>query len=114
MPGGPPSFHITGNLIIKNEGTYEIEELNLNEIILTQEDKPVYGFEPIFESINKNILGKNLAAGEEKVFHFGVKKGLEVRPELDSEKSITARLIFSSGEKIFEYVIPDIKIEKAY
>jgi len=114
MPGGPPSFHITGDLTIKNLESYEIKELNLIEIILIQKDKPVYRFEPVFESINESMSGKNLEAGEEKEFRFGVKSGLEVKPELNSEKSITVRLIFNSGEKIFEYSIPDIKIEKTY
>ncbi|MDO8549967.1 MAG: hypothetical protein Q7S39_07455 [Ignavibacteria bacterium] len=114
MPGGPPSFHITGNLTIKNEESYEIKELNLNEIILTQQDIPLYHFEPLLEPVNENISGKNLEAGEEKEFRFGVKSGLEVKPELDSEKPITARLVFNSGEKIFEYVIYNIQIEKAY
>ncbi len=114
MPGGPASFHITGNLTIKNEESFEIKELILKEIILTQEDKPVYSFEPILESVSENKAGENLTGGEKKEFRFGVKTGLEVKPELDPEKTITARLIFNSDEKKFEYVIPDIKIEKAF
>ena len=114
MPGGPASFHITGNLKVKNLESYDIKELNLNEIILTQEDKPVYRFEPVLESLNENIPGKTLTVGEEKEFRFGVKTGLEVKPELDSEKTVTVHLAFSSGEKIFEHLISDIKIEKAY
>jgi hypothetical protein len=114
MPGGPSSFHIIGNLTIKNLEPNEIRELNLIEIILTQENKDVYSFEPSFESINENAPDKNLKAGEEKDFRFGVKTGLKIKPELESGKTITAGLIFVSGEKVFEYIIPDIGIEKAY
>ncbi len=114
MPGGKPTFHISGNLAIKNEETFKIKKIGLKEIILLQDDNPIYKFNPLFEPVNEDTSDKELKIEETKDFHIGLRSGLSIATELDSERPINAKLFFVSDEKTFEYNILNIRIEKAY
>jgi len=114
MPGGKPTFHISGNLAIKNEETFKIKKIGLKEIILLQDDNPIYKFNPLFEPVNEDTSNKELKIEETKDFHIGLRSGLSIATELDSERPINAKLFFVSDEKTFEYNILNIRIEKAY
>jgi hypothetical protein len=114
MPNDSPSFHITGVVKIKNEESYNIIGINLSEIIILQDNEPLYFIEPVFEPVSTDKTIKKIEAGKVIEYRFMVKNGLEIKPELDPDKIISAKLRFLSREKQFEYIIPDIFIEKAY
>jgi hypothetical protein len=114
MPPGPASFHITGTLSVANEEEYEIAGLSLNEITIFQENESIYFFKPEFETEDDNSKPVVIKAGEVINYRFYKKNGLIVKENLDPEKRISANLKFNLRDNVFEYVIPDIQIEKAY
>lgn len=113
MPGGPSSFHITGNLRITNHEDLQIDNISIKEAIVSQNGNIIYKFSPEFETIHPEE-DFSLRKNEVKEFRFNTTSRLSVSPELDADKLIDAKLIFKSGDKIFEYVINNITIEKAY
>jgi hypothetical protein len=113
MPGGPSSFHITGNLRITNDDNSSVNNITLSEVIIYQDNAVIYKISPVFETIHREedyFLKKN----EVKEFRFSTDSRLSISPELESDNSIDAELIFSSEGKTFEYIIKDILIEKTY
>lgn len=114
MPGGPSSFHITGNLIITHNEWESNDDIVLKNIIITQEEEPLYRFEPVFEPVPEQEVDLKTRKENDKHFRFMVKSGLKISPDLNSEKTIDAKLIFNFGDTIFEYSITDIFVEKTY
>jgi hypothetical protein len=113
MPGSPSSFHITGNLRITNSGNAAVDNISLIEITISQNNFVIYKFSPEFETIHPEE-DHSLRKNEVKEFRFNTNTRLSISPELKADKTIDAKLIFSSGGRTSEYMIKDIVIEKAY
>jgi hypothetical protein len=112
MPGSPPSFHITGNLRIMNYRDGSINDLSLNEIVITQDNNVIYKFKPAFETIH-SFEDYSFKKNEVKEFRFSSSR-LSIAQELNADKTIDAGLSFTSGGKTLEYMISDITIERTY
>ena len=113
MPGSPGSFHIAGEIKLKNEKCCEIKNLQLSTITLTQLDKKLYSFVPEFTAKIEN--GDNAIPSETEInFLFYTKSGLPINKELDVELPVKLIMLFKENEDSFLYEIENIKVEKVY
>ncbi len=115
MPGinMKPSFHFTGEVIIKNNSSDIIKNLNLQEIEIYTDSILVYQFSPKF--LNKeNDSTNSILSSEEKTFSFSSPKGLILKNELNQKKMCNALLKFSAEGATIECKIKNIQIEKVY
>ncbi len=113
MPGGPGSFHITGEIKMKNQGEQEVDSLSLSKISILQNDKQIYSFTPIFKSKIES-KSNELMVGEEKDFLFYTQTGLSINNELNTDLPIKIVLFFNYGSSVLPYEIKDLKVEKIY
>lgn len=113
MPGGPGSFHISGEIKVKNEEKFLIKNLSLSKLTVIQNEKKIYDIVPVMlpkiESEDQDIR-----IDDEKDFHFYTKSGLAISKDLKEENSINLILMFTGDNKIYLHQIDNIKIEKVY
>lgn len=109
MPGGPGSFHITGEYSIKNTELTDFSDVRLSRIKVFQGENELYSFQPEseFESIT-------LSSNEERMNKFFVRDHLKINPDLDSERNIDVLFEFTADGKVFCITKENIPIEKAY
>ena len=113
MPGGSASFHISGEIKMKNDENQEITDLKLTTIKVFQSNKLMYSFTPQF---SPKIKGEEflIPAKSERDFLFSSKSRLSVSKNLNAEQPILIKLLFKGKEKSFLYQMENIKIEKVY
>jgi hypothetical protein len=112
MPGGPGSFHIAGEITVKNNEEFNIDSLQLVRVNIFQNDKVIYSFVPFFNLLNDQV--KELKINDEKKYLFGTDKMLEIKKLLDESQNVNAELEFLYDKKSFSYLIKEIKVEKVY
>jgi hypothetical protein len=112
MPGGKPSFHLSGEIEIKNTGDEIVSTLNLDQIAIYNNTTDVYKFKPVFnnkkEAADNDILPK---AQKDYFIASPDKINTDKFKNLDSIKLL---LSFSSGGKRFEFETDNIKIQRVY
>ena len=105
MPGGPGSFHILGQYSISSELNPEL--IQLKEIIVLSNEKQIYKITPITE-INYTISKKK------NEFSFYSDNHLKIAEEIRYKNEISAIMVFTSGDEIFEKIISQIELTRAY
>ncbi len=114
MPGGPGSFHSSGEILLRNNESYDIKKISLISISIKQRDVQLYNFVPIFLTKDENdetyLLKKT-----EKEFSFRNPSGLPIKRELESDLPIKISLKFKEeNDYYFHFEIENIKVEKVY
>ena len=113
MPGGPGSFHFSGNFVVKNLGKCKVDSLSLNKVSVIQNNNELYSIIPVFKS---KTDGDNheLDREGEKEFDFYTSSGLTIKKELDASLPIKLILMLTDSNSVFAYEVENIKIEKVY
>ncbi len=106
MPGGGAKFNISGKADLQPSTKYDFKTIKLKNISIVQKGKQVYLINPTVRILQKNDLTKKIA--------FSTIRGLGLVPQLNPEKPVTIKLIFSDGSNKFAYEIDNVKIEKIY
>jgi hypothetical protein len=121
MPGSSPSFHITGEVRIKNQDKDIAANLILQEIIIYRNNEEIIKFIPLFKYENNpgnldtnDQINYNIKPGEEKNFSFNTNGNIKVNKELQDTQTADAVLKFSSAGKLYDYRIENIKVERIY
>lgn len=113
MPGGPGTFHIAGEIKLRNEESCEVRNLQLSNITVAQLDKKLYSFAPAFTPKIEN--GDSvIPPGIEKDFLFNTNSGLPINKELDINLPIKLIMLFREDDNSFLYEVENIKVEKVY
>lgn len=107
MPGGPGSFHVTGE--------YEFDEaekgnLSLLKIIVFFDDKTIY-------EINSDNFSNELQPGESyqiTKFRFYTKSGLKLNEMIRTVEKINVKLIYDFDGELIEMIVNDIYVTRAY
>jgi hypothetical protein len=113
MPGGPGSFHISGEIKIKNSGTCKIDSLNMPKISILQNNKEIYSIVPVFKSKAEGDK-QELEREEEKEFVFYTQSGLTIKNELDAGLLIKLILMLTDSDSVFTHEVENVKVEKVY
>ncbi len=107
MPGGPGSFHITGE--------YEIDKIELDKLLL--KNVIVYSESKIIYNINLANLSNELQA-DEKIqklkYRFYIQPGLKLNDSIRIVETIDIKLIFEFNGKEIEKMINDVYLTRAY
>jgi hypothetical protein len=112
MPGGKPSFHLSADIKIKNNSNVPVTNLTLHQIVVYEDTNKIEGFKPVFVN-RKDDSDNNFIPGEVKDFSITAPDRVNFE-KLYKLKEINLLLQFSSGDKMFEYMINNVKIERVY
>ncbi|MEO8233474.1 MAG: hypothetical protein ABI638_14415 [Ignavibacteriota bacterium] len=107
MPGGPGSFHITGEYEIDKT---ELEKLTLKKVIVYSENKIIY-------DINSANLSNELQVDEKshkQKHRFNIQPGLKLNDSIRIVETIDIKLIFEYNGREIEKMINDIYLTRAY
>ncbi len=114
MPGtSPGKFHITGEITLKNKGSDEIKNIELNNITVYANDEVVYTLTPYFSPKSKKD-NYNLGINEDKIFSFGSDNVLKIDERLEKNNKIDIRLEFISEQGSIYFRFYNIEVERAY
>jgi len=114
MPGpSPGKFHLTGEITLKNRGSDEIKNIELNNVTIYSNEEVVYTLTPYFiPKIKKDDY--NLGINKEKEFSFGTDNVLKIDERLEKNNKIDTKLDFISKQGSIYFRLHDIEVERAY
>lgn len=114
MPGtSRGKFHLTGEITLKNRGSDEIKNIELNNITVYSNEDVVYTLTPYFSTKNKKD-NYNLGINKEKIFSFGSDNVLKIDERLDINNLINIKLEFISEQGNIHFTFREIEVERAY
>jgi hypothetical protein len=114
MPGvSPGKFHLTGEVTLQNQSDEEINNISLDNITVYSSEQIIYSFKPYFTH-KTEIDNLNLKTGMDKVFDFGMEKGLKIHKRLADNKIININLSFVSDKGSYSYSVDSVEVEEAY
>lgn len=112
MPGGPGSFHISGEFELLPELHNPDVNFELSTISVYSDGKLVYDVVPV---VNPKYLNKENNNSEEgTVFQFGTNPGLEIDERLMANNIISAEFHFTIGETSIVKTVTNIEITRAF
>jgi len=114
MPGtSRGKFHLTGEITLKNRGSDEIKNIELNNITVYSNEDVVYTLTPYFSTKNKKD-NYNLGINKEKIFSFGSDNVLKIDERLEINNLINIKLEFISEQGNIHFTFREIEVERAY
>ena len=114
MPGtSPGKFHLTGEITLKNNGSDEINNIELNNITVYSNKEVVYTLVPYFSPKNKED-NYHLGITMEKEFSFGTDNVLKIDEQLEKNNKIDIKLEFISEQGSIYFGFHNIEVERAY
>lgn len=115
MPGGPGSFHLAGEMKVKNEESSEIKNLVISDISIFLADTKLYSFTPTFSIINGITENVSLKLNEERIFSFSTKEGLRINKAAGDSTSVDIFITLKAENgKFHVYQIQQVNIQKVY
>jgi hypothetical protein len=91
MPGGPGSFHLSGELEIHSNPENVVIDLNIKEIIVYSGEQLLYRFKPVFQ-YSRTEPDFSLNNKKIEVYQFFTEKGLEIREVLMGNNLINVEM----------------------
>ena len=114
MPGvSPGKFHLTGEVSLQNIADEEVKNINLDNITVYSSEEVIYSFKPYFTHKMEGD-NYNLKKGMDKVYAFGIEKGLKIDGRLDKNKFINVKLKFLADKGSYSYSVDSVEVGKAY
>ena len=107
MPGGPGSFHITGEYEINKSVA---EDLKLKKIIVYADSRNIYDIQSgkFTSEFQVDEKSQNLK------YRFNIQPGLKLNDSIRIVEKIDIKLIFDYSDKEFEKMINDVYLTRAY
>lgn len=112
MPGGRHSFHLSGDIKIKNNSDEPVTNIELQQIAIFNDTLEILKFKPIFNG-GSDKSGYNIQPKDEKDFSITAPDKINI-DKLNDLKVVSLLLKFSSEDKTFDYKIDSVKIERVY
>ncbi len=107
MPGGPGSFHLTGEYESMNDF---ILKSKLTTIKVYSESELIYEIKS--ENINCELqIGQNIQALRNR---FNIRGGLKLNERIQTTEKLDVKLIFELNGDLFEKNVNDIVLTRAY
>lgn len=113
MPGGPGSFHLSGEFSLLRENQ-EVEcEISIEKIQVYYSDKLIYTFKPVMQ-YSRTEQDSNQPKHLMKVYQFFTETGLEILEPMMAAEFIDVELLFKVDDKnVFER-INEVELTRAY
>ncbi len=104
MPGAKPRFHVTGELEILDDPSYDLEQIKIIEVTILQDNRMVFMFKP---KVKEDIVN------DTKIIIFSTVRGLLLNAALNEQKQIDIMIEFDDGSTTLKYIISKVNVEKA-
>ena len=113
MPGGPGSFHLSGEFAVYSDNDNMIMELDLKEVSVFSKEDLLYRFKPV---VNYSRTEPDYSTDPKKieVYQFFTESGLEIREVLMGENLINIELTFNVDDDEMTMTVNDIELTRAY
>ncbi len=113
MPGGPGSFHLSGEFTLFQENDEIHYQIEIKKISVYTKNKLIYTFKPElhFSGTEPDISAVNKIA---KVYQFFTGSGLEISEQIMAAESIDVELHFILNKQNIIFQLNDIELTRAY
>lgn len=113
MPGGPGSFHLSGEFAVYSDTDNMIMEVDLKEVSVFSKEDLLYRFKPVF---NYSRTEPDYSPDPKKIdlYQFFTESGLEIREVLMGENLINIELTFNVDDDEITMTVNDIELTRAY
>lgn len=113
MPGGPGSFHLSGEAAVYSESDNMIINIELNEVSVYFKNDLLYAFKPVFKYSRTE---PDYSPDEKRieVYQFYTESGLEIREVLMGDNLINVELIFKIDDEEIRKSMNDVEVTRAY
>lgn len=107
MPGGPGSFHITGEYEIDKSFS---KDLKLMKLIVSTDNKTIYDIK------SGNIVNELQAdeTDQKLKYRFNTQPGIKLNESIRIVEKINLKLVFNFNGNIIEKMISDVYLTRAY
>ena len=111
MPGSMSTFFVTGSFNITNTSDSTINSLQIIKCLVSQNNDIIYNLIPDLKDTLGSLLSMKPGQSKKGIF---TSKGVELKNEFNTDKTVDLRIILFSTNKTKEVLIPRIKITKVY
>jgi hypothetical protein len=108
MPNSDGKLHVSGIVGVNENFDYDINFIRLQDVVIKQDSKMLFMIKPIVQ------LDPNLSNNNKKIFRFSTSSGMSLNPEVDLNKNCDLEFHFYDGNKLYKYLVDNVKIEKTY
>lgn len=113
MPGGPGSFHLSGEFSLLRENQ-EVEcEISIEKIQVYYSDKLIYTFKPVIQ-YSRTEQDSNQPKHRMKVYQFFTETGLEILEPMMAAEFVDVELQFKIDDEIMLERLNEIELIRAY
>ena len=113
MPGGQPSFHISGEVRIKNGESIDITNLKLESINVFQNSELLGSLKPDFNIKNENE-DNIIPVDSERSYFFKAKMPSKVITNFNEDEPVNMKFLFRWADKSYLHDIENVKVQKVY
>lgn len=113
MPGGPGSFHLSGEMEIHSDPDSMLIDLSIKEIFVYSGEQLLYRFKPVFQ-YSRTEPDYSLNNKKIDVYQFFTEQGLEIREVLMGDNLINVELVLVLEDKELVKILNDIEVTRAY
>lgn len=113
MPGGPGSFHLSGEFNLFTDQDNFISEVQLKEVSVFSKDELLYNFKPItqYSRAEPDYSTNNRKI---EVYQFYMESGLEIQEVLMSDNIISVEFVFNVDDVLTQVVKENVEVSRAY
>ncbi|MFO7525480.1 MAG: hypothetical protein R6W68_08510 [Ignavibacteriaceae bacterium] len=113
MPGGPGSFHLSGEAAIYSGTDNMIFNIDMKEVSVFTNNDLLYTFKPVFK-YSRTEPDYSLNEKRIEVYQFYTESGLEIREVLMGDNRINVELIFKIDDEEIRKTMNDVEVTRAY
>jgi hypothetical protein len=113
MPGGQPSFHISGEIKLKNEESIDITNLRLESISVFQNSELIGSIKPDF-NIKNEIEDNIIDIDSERDYSFKAKMPSKLISDFNADEPVDMKFLFRWADKSYLHEIEKVNVQKVY
>lgn len=113
MPGGPGSFHLSGELAVTLDADDMIFDIELSEITVYSGQEILYKFKPVLQ-YSRTEPDLSVNSGKIEVYRFFTESGLGIKETLMADNMIDVELIISVNDYVLNKNVRSIEVTRAY
>lgn len=113
MPGGPGSFHISGEIAIHTDPDNMIMNFSLSEMSVYSSEELLYAIKPVVR-YSRTEPDYSMSEKKIEVYQFYTESGLEINEILMSNNKINIEFTFIVEEEVLKKILNEVEVTRAY
>lgn len=113
MPGGPGSFHLSGEFAVYSDSETMIPEMELSEVSVISDEMLLYKFKPVTQ-YSRTEPDFSTQKKRIEIYQFYTDGGFEIRESLMGNNKIDVELRFIIEGESITRIVRDVEVTRAY